>query len=426
MKKTFVSRAFFVITLLLVPYSALGSIRPYWAKRCISEPRYDRNCLTSFDVALMGGATKKGRNGSKHKTDTLNIYGLHEMRKLGEGVQNLDPLNIDDNILITLRNKNANGNFGKLRFTGKFKYIGAEFSMTQNLCNGFFIQSIFPLNRVEITNISYVDESPSTGVPASTDADWKQFLARFDNILARHNLTKNNTKETSFGDAMYLAGWTYNNDSVEYLDFLDVTIKAGVSIPTARQVNTTKAFSLTSGNNGHVGIPVSFDMALGMYEWFTWGMHVGGQFFLKCDGNFRMKTYTGQNGFIKLAQGPAREDLGNIWNIGSYLKADHIAGGFSLAVGYNYSAQETTTLSPYNTTSGDTQIFTSSIVNTDDMLKKWRMHAISIMADYDFAEEGKSWNPKIGVFYNQPVAGKRIFNTKTFGGNAGLNITWNF
>lgn len=423
MKKTFVSRAFFVITLLLVPYSALGSIRPYWAKRCISEPRYDRNCLTSFDVALMGGTTKKGHNGSKHKTDTLNIYGYHNMLRLGEGVHGLDNTNAADAALMGLRALPNNGNFGKLQFTGKFKRFAAEFSMTQNFCNGFFGQVIIPIERVEMTNIAFTTVQAPAGEEV---AFWQQFLVNFDAILARFNLTKGNTKNTSVGDTMYLGGWTYNNDSVEYLDFLDVTIKAGVSIPTARQANTTKAFSLASGNNGHVGIPVSFDMTLGMYEWVTWGMHVGGQFFLKHDGNFRMKTHADQNGFIKLAQGAAREDLGNIWNVGSYLKADHIAGGFSLAVGYQYTAQEATTLSPYNTTDNAIQKFSSSVVNSDEMLKKWRMHAISVMADYDFAEEGKSWNPKIGLFYNQPVAGKRIFNTKTFGGNAGLNITWNF
>jgi hypothetical protein len=204
MKKTFVSHAFFVLTLLMVPASALGYRFHYRAADYHSEPRFDRNCLSSVDVSVMGGSTKNGRNGDKNKTDVLNIYGLQEMRKLGEGVPNLDPLNIDDNLLITLRNKNSNGNFGKVRYTGKFKYLGADITFTQNFCNGFFAQVVMPIHRLEVSNVAYVDESPSTGVPASTDADWVQFKARLDNILTRHGLSAAATKDTNIGDLVFL------------------------------------------------------------------------------------------------------------------------------------------------------------------------------------------------------------------------------
>jgi len=420
MKKSFISRTFFILSLLAVPLSAFGHRFAYRAGPYRSEPRLDRNCLTSYDVSVMGGATTTGKNGDHDKVDVLNIYGLHEMRKLGEGLTNLDPLNIDDNILLTLRDKNANGNFGKLLFTGKFKYIGAEVSLTQNWCNGFFGQVIVPVNRVEVTDVAYIDQSPTTGVPASTDADWKQFLARFDNILSRHGMTKGNTSETSIGDVELYLGWSYNNDTSDALDFLDVTIKAGATIPSAKRKDVDKAFSIASGYQ-HAGIPVSFDMALGVFEWVTWGAHASGCFFFKQTDEFRMKTYSGQNGFIKLAKGAARRDLGNAWDIGTFLKADHIAGGLSVMVGYNYSSQEDSTLTP-----SDTTTFNVTTVNSDDMLKKWRMHTVNVMAEYDFAKEDKKLNPKVGIFYNHPVGGKRIFNTNTIGGNAGLNIVWKF
>lgn len=421
MKKTFVSHAFFVLTLLMVPASALGYRFHYRAADYHSEPRFDRNCLSSVDVSVMGGSTKNGRNGDKNKTDLLNIYGAHNMHRLGEGIQNLDPLNIDDAILINLMAQPNNGNFGKVQFSGKFKYLGVDVTLTQNFCNGFFAQVVLPVHRLEVSNVAFTDISPSTGLPNINSAEWTQFLARFDNILTRHGVSKAATKETNIGDIVVYGGWTYNNDTIDYLDFLDVTIKSGLSIPTARERKSTHAFSIPGGYNGHVGIPLSFDMALGLYDWFTFGAHVGGQFFLKHDVHARMKTHADQNGFIKLASGKAREDLGNLWDIGTYVKADHIFGGFSLMVGYNYTAQEDTTLAVE-----DTDVFTDLIVNSDEMLKKWRMHTVSVAAEYDFAQEGQCWNPKLGIFYNHPVAGKRIFNTNTIGGNAGLNITWKF
>ena len=422
MMKGFISRTFFVISLLTVPLSAFGYNRlAYQAGPAIFEPRYDRNCLSTVEVSVMGGSTTTGRNGNKDKTDVLNIYGLHNIHRLAEGVPGLDPLNLDDAILINLIGQPNNGDFGKLKFTGKFKYIGADITLTQNFCRGFFAQMSIPVQRLEVTDIAFVDQSPTTGLPNINSAEWTQFLARFDSILERYELSKADWKDTGAGDLTILGGWTYNNDSSDTLDFMDVTIKAGLSIPTGRKRNIEKVFSLPAGHNGHVGIPVSFDMALGMLEWFTFGAHVGGQFFLKHDGVFRMKTHADQNGFMKLYYDAAREDLGNLWDIATFLKADHIAGGLSLTVGYSYTAQEDTTLAPVDTT-----VFTASIVNDDDMLKKWHMHTVSVCADYDFAQENKKFNPKVGIFYNHPVAGKRIFNTNTIGGNAGVNIVWNF
>ncbi len=420
MKKTIIARTFFVISMLLVPMSAFGHSHFYRAAQYREEPRRDKNNLTSIDVSVMGGRTSHGRNADKDKVDALNIYGLHEMRKLGEGMTGLNPLNALDNILLTLRDKAANGNFGKLLFTGKVKFVGAEIAWTQNFCNGFFSQIIIPVNRLAVSDVAFTDQSPTTGIPNVTDADWLQFLSNFTNIMTRYNLSASDVSQTSIGDIETYIGWTFNNESSDVLDFLDTTIKVGALYPSAKQHDTAQAFSVATGYE-HVGIATSFDIALGLYEWFTWGAHVGGLFFLKNTQEFRMKTFADQNGFIKLARGAAERDLGNIFDTGTYIKADHIAGGFSLMLGYTYRSQEDSTLTPT-----DTVRFTSTIVNSDEMLKKWNMHNLHVIAEYDFAKEGHSWNPKISLSYDQPLAGKRIFNTAMIGGNAGLNITWNF
>jgi hypothetical protein len=421
MKKTFVSHAFFVLALLMVPASALGYRFHYRAADYHSEPRFDRNCLSSVDVSVMGGSTKNGRNGDKNKADLLNIYGAHDLSRAFQGVPKPLDLSAAHTIIVDDMNNNnlvnKGANFGKLLYTGKFSYIGADVTLTQNFCNGFFAQVVIPVHKLEVSNVAFTDLTAD----GDKDGNWLAFLNSYTALLAAYDLAASDTKDTTVGDIVVYGGWTYNNDTIDYLDFLDVTIKSGLSIPTARERKTTQAFSIPGGYNGHVGIPLSFDMALGLYDWFTFGAHVGGQFFLKHDVTARMKTNSTQNGFFKFAQGAAREDLGNLWDIGTYLKADHIFGGFSLMVGYNYTAQEDTTLAPV-----DTSTFVSATVNNDEMLKKWRMHAVNVAAEYDFAQEGQCYNPKIGFFYSHPVAGKRIFNTNVFGGNAGLNITWKF
>jgi len=418
MKKRFISRTFFVIALLLAPSSALGYRHFYRAGPYHSEPRADKNCLTSVDVSVLGGSATKGKNGSKTKVDTLNIYGLHNMHKLGDGVPGLNVANIDDAILINLAALPNNGDFGKLLFTGKFKHIGVNVTFTQNWCDGFFTQAVLPLNKMEVSDIAFTDQSPTTGISNINTAEWVQFKARFNDILTRHTTTKADTSKTSFGDMELHLGWTYNNETSNVLDFFDTTIKVGLTLPTGKKANRSEAFSIGSGYE-HVGIPVSFDMALGLYEWVTWGSHVGGTFFLKKTAEHRMQTQADQNGFIKLGKGDAKRDLGNVWDVGTYFKADHVAGGLSLMVGYSFQSQEDTTLEPT-----DINKFPSAAANSDEMLKKWRMHVIHTAAEYDLSEESCDWNPKVCFFYNHPVSGKRIFNTNTFGGSAGVNFTW--
>ena len=69
------------------------------------------------------------------------------------------------------------------------------------------------------------------------------------------------------------------------------------------------------GNNGHVGFPFGLDAHLSVHKYASFNMHFGGESFLRHDSTFRMKTVAGQNGFIKLATGAAREKLGAIFRV---------------------------------------------------------------------------------------------------------------
>lgn len=421
MKKTLFTRVTFVLSLLLVPLSALGYRYSYRGGPYVNEPRFDRNYLSTFNVSVMGGSAKNGYNGSGDKTNVLNVYGVHNIAKLGQGVPGLNPLNALDLNLIQLAALPSNGNFGKVVFNGKFNYIGATFSFAQNYKYGFFSQINVPVENITVNNISFVDQSPTTGVPNITDPIWTQFLTNFDAVLNRFGTDKGNFSYTSVGDIQAYLGWTYNNDNLKSIDFFDTTIKVGFNSPAANRRDRSKAFAIPLGYNGHGGVSVDFDASIGFLDWVSLGWHVGGQFFFDDIQPVRMKTNSLQSGYIKLAQGVAKEKMGNLWDIGTFLKADHLAGGFSFGVAYTYTSQEDTTLVPE-----DTVVFDSIIVNSDEMLKGWRKHVFAISADYDFAKEGRCFNPRIGLFYNRPVGGKRIFATDIVGGDFGANITWEF
>ncbi|EKD48482.1 MAG: hypothetical protein ACD_64C00292G0001 [uncultured bacterium] len=52
------------------------------------------------------------------------------------------------------------------------------------------------------------------------------------------------------------------------------------------------------------------------------------------------------------------------------------------------------------------------------------MHTINLQAEYDFAREDHVFGPRVAVYYNMVVGGKRIFVTDVGGANFGLELAW--
>lgn len=424
---------------LLLPAAAFGGqslfyrTSPYPFK--LTDTRFERSWLSTVNVSVMGGSTKKGyqsstaigntaANGTEHnKTDVLNIYGWQNLQFLGANIVGNPGTSIYNANLAQLAQLPTNGNFGYVAPAGKFNYIEGDIYLAQNLSKGFFLEMNIPIVKTDIKDVTYTDQSPATGFPNVNQAEWQFLLipSNFTATLALYGLTYGDYSKSGVGDIVLNGGWSMNKEFDDAIDFLDVTLRVGVNIPSGYKQNTDQVYSIAAGYNNHVGIPLSFDAALGFCEWVTLGAHIGGTFFVNKTQDTRMQTSTAQNGWIKLGLGEAKSDMGSIFEAGAYIKADHVLKGFSLSVGYLFGRQSKTTLTPT-----DLVKFPSAVVNNDSMLQGWNSHAISVVADYDFAKEGRRFNPNIGVFYSQPVAGKRIFRTMTGGGYAGVNVAWDF
>jgi hypothetical protein len=288
---------------------------------------------------------------------------------------------------------------------------------------GFFVQAHLPVRRLTITDISYVDLSPtdcSNGPNQSTPV-WQSFLALFPSILQKYGLNINPTHTTGIGDLSILGGWTNNYEDTQEIDYFDTTFRAGILFPTGKKKNENDAFSIALGYDGHFAVPISFDAAVGWYDWFTLGAHFGAMPFTTKKQNLRMKTDCEQSGLITLAQGMARVDPGTIWEANVYAKADHVICGLSLLLGYSFVNKNNDTISPLNTI-----LFNPIIVNNDPVFLGWKMHTINIIADWDFAYYDCPWLPHIGAYGNIVIGGKRIFDTNVGGFEAGINIACNF
>lgn len=390
------------------------------------EPRVQKAGLLSFDATVGYGKTHTGRNGCDEKTELLNIYGPQNMAALGINVPGKDLSNPADISLLQVELLPNSDNFGKLIYKGTFNLTEANFSLTQNLTCGFFVQAHIPVRRMQLNDICFCDESPidcNLG-PNQETPQWQTFLSFLPTILAQYGiqpLPECNANKAGVGDFSLYTGWTHNYEETQELDYVDTTFRIGILIPTGRKQNVDLIFDIANGYNGHFAVPVSFDFAVGMYEWLTAGFHFGSMIFVSKDRLIRMKTDNAQTGIIKLAKGAARVTPGIIWEVNGYLKADHVIGGLSLLAGYSLALQKPTTITPCQTTT-----FNPNIVCCDAEYLGWKMSTFQFYAEYDFSRLDSRFGPRVGFFYNAVIGGQRIFNTNMGGGQVGFDLLWCF
>lgn len=392
----------------------------------IYEPRLTKPWLTSFDATVGHGSTDHafGRHELHHatgcRTPLLNLYGPHNMHELGAGVPGKDPTNPLDLALINLEAVPTRECFGQLLFLGDFAITEANFIVTQNLTCGLFLQAHLPVRRISISCTRFRDLSPTDTIfPNAKTPQWVTFLSLFDQILERYNIDAGPVRERGVGDLSLLVGWSYHYNKTKIIDFFDACITIGCLTPTGKKKNEDKAFSLPLGYDGHVGFPLHVSAAFGCYGWLNVGFHAYALIFGDKTRTIRLKTNAAQNGFITLAQGSARVDAGTLWGAHGYFKADHIIKGLSLLVGYSFDEKSEDRL-----TVCDPTTFNGSIANSDQIHKRWFMHTIHFMGEYDFATEELPYGPRINAFFNLVAGGKRVFKTGAGGIGIGLDCAW--
>ncbi len=415
-------------SLLLTAYD---NVHFYRATNFIYQPRLERDFLTTIDIYALAGSTTKGRNSCGDSVPLFDTWGINNMHELGVGVPNKDLTNPLDMIITQLAlipsrcskpvcTCSEPGQFATYSISGKFSIQEAIINYVQNFKHGFFLEVYAPIRNLKISNTCFCDNSPAdSACPNADNPIWQAFNDNFCDILARYNLSTKAVNSSGFGDTTILIGLTHSFQETRELDFVDATARFGVLIPTGSEKNQDQIFSLPTGYDGHLGAVFVGELTCGFFDW----LDIGGFFNAIVFGNktecIRMKTAPAQSGIITLAKGEATISRGTIWTVGTYMKADHFVRGFSLLFGYSYAQKNNDTICPTNI-----DIFPPAYVNNDEVYKSYAIHTVNFMAEYDFAREGHQFGPRIGIFYNLPVGGKRYFDTATATGMLGLDICW--
>ncbi len=417
-----------------------------------NEARLERTGLTSFDATIAYGSTHSARTdcadlcGLKCKDNSCNkrkivdlfqIYGAQNIQALSKGVPGKDLSNPADLALTNLSLVNGDNCFGQLAYQGKFSLLEANFFYTQNICNGFFWQAHVPLRRMVIDDIRCCDLTDGAACEKANNPEWQTVLNLFCSILDKYCLKLEEIKQTGIGDASFLAGWTHSYQNTEILDFVDTTVRVGILLPTGKKRDPDSIFDIPLGYNGHFGVPIAFDFALGALDWTTFGFHLGALLFADATRTVRVKTDLSQTGLIKLAKAKAKIEKGLIWDISAYFKADHFAKGLSLLFGYTFARKRGDTIKEFDCRYNDETCKNNAcfvnpccvdpcIASTDCAWRGWHMHTLHFIVEYDFAKEGCFFGPRISFFYNKQFGGNRVFKTDMVGSNLGLDITWGF
>lgn len=385
------------------------------------EPRLVQPRMTSGLFYLRGGHAKHGNSACSHDCSALNLYGYQHMRAIAQGVpQAILDRNPDCYFNEVWEKQPLYSYFGQMDIQGSLSLIEFLPTLIQNLSHGFFLSLTIPVEQIAIKGVNFVDLStPKSAGTHISFARWQHAINQLNENMARYGTCIASTSNKGLGDIQLLAGWGFNYEDIEILDYIDFTITAGVNFPTGKHADPAKTFNLPLGYNGHWAIPLIAYGSVGALDWLTLGMRGGVLWFFDRTYCVPMKTAMSQNGWIKLARGNARVNKGSVWHVEEYIKLDHIVENLSFVLGFGHDHARSTCLFPC-----DTQTFSTAIVNSDELLKSWTMNRFHCVLEFDMATYQHPHRPRLAFTVDKAFSGKRIFKTSVFGTYIGVDLEW--
>jgi len=297
-----------------------------------SGNRFSQKNLNSLDIAIFGGITKHGYN-KKHKDECLyNIYNYK--------------YHIQNNILDIIR----------------FSYIESDINIYRNFSDNIFLHFHIPALKTDITLESK-----------------KNRMVYFIE-----------SKQHGTGDSSLFAGYTYTYDNTNILDYIDLTIEAGVLFPTGKGGDSL--LNIPYGYNKRWGIPIILDGSLGIFDWLDFGLHFDSVYL------FKNNNYS-NSGVIRGT---------------TYIEADHFCAGLSLVLGISYEQEYKTKIINKNL---------RTLINKE-LNKSWNRGIFNLLLNYDFAENKDNLNFSLGFLTNLTITGKRVFNTPSIGTAIDFNLIY--
>lgn len=310
------------------------------------------------------------------------------------------------------------GTYGQFSLGTKFTSTEGSLSVSTPSFHGFTFSLCLPFASAKFSKILYTDTTPAAdnGGFNLTRVAWSNFRAKFDDILAKYNISAADCKTSGVGDLQADVNYMH-----ELNDTFTVDVAAGINFPTGKKRDENKVFSVPLGYDGHWGVKLSGALQADLHEYFTLGASFNTTLFGHNTKTVRIKTYKEQEGFLFLASSQVKRKKDPIVNIDVHGKMMCPEYHCALSFGYNYTHAGKTTLSTSSTT---TASFNATIANTDGRLASWYRHSIQGGVSVLLGCDTEEYQGEVGFIFSLPVAGKNIFTTNGFGGQAGVVFNW--
>lgn len=312
-----------------------------------------------------------------------------------------------------------------VKFTGEFSQLDVtlfgKYTFRDFIKGNLGIYLFLPIRNAEISDLSFEDISAEY-LPVVPEYFKQNYTQSFDlfksKIRALGGPNLQNWNKTGLGDTVIMLDWLRSfRQNKEALKNVDLTIKLGLSIPTAEKKDINNAFNMALGNDGAWGIPLGAGLGLDFEHNIRLGGDVEFLIFLNETHQRRLKTDYNQTEILLLNKGNATLDAGLSWKFNLFLQAYRVWKGLSCKVAYEYIKHDSDKLSE------KTDTFNYDIINSANSLKEWNTHNLIFQLNLDFFKWGKICSkPQMSLFYKLPLTGKNVINSQNIGGQIGFNF----
>lgn len=383
------------------------------------------NTKFRFGANFEYGDTSKCRDWDENKVNVLQIYSPTEssLAMLAGAELGSEIHDFASKFLPPYGPATDDGCRGGFKLNGEFEgwdltFYGKYRLPSKGVPGEFDVFLYLPFCYMELSNVKWIDQTQDV---LSADRDVKDFLTS-DIYNVAKNLGDLDLKDwDSFGisDIVFILGWFKDFKQIkDNLKNVKISVRVGLSVPSAKEKDEDKSFSLPLGNDGTWTIPLSLGLDLDFINRIRFGLEFEMLYMFDHTKIRRLKTDVNQTDFLLLHKGKATKSYGMTWKFNLFLQARRFLGGLSAKVAYQFLKHDSDSLT------AQSNDFSYHIINTAQSLEEWGTQNFIFQLNYDFFKECKnSWfKPQMSIFYKLPITGKRVINPNTFGAQLAFNF----
>lgn len=329
-----------------------------------------------------------------------------------------------DNLLRAMGNPADDGVRGHLQIAGSYNEvnlmpsIGASMAL-HSIPGMIGLDLHVPVVRKQVNVLSMTNLTNTTNLPQLQDLLTDAQMPGMTDFMAKYGgLSAEKVTTSGLGDAAIMLSWrNWFRQDKELIRGVELFAQVGISLPTGKERDEDKAFSMALGGDGAFGVPIGLGLNVQFINTIRAGLNVDFLAYLDKTRERRLKTINAQSELFLLNKGKASRDAGLNWQFYLYLQSHHFLGGLSAKAAYQYLRHDADRLTPSDNG------FSYDVVNTSNRLSEWYAHNFIFSLDYDHNDaQDQLVVPHLGVFYKLPVGGKAVIAMQSVGVTMGASF----